>query len=110
MRRKVMKAYINQSEVILKVREVVMDLFCLINKRAEILYELLDDLINFSVDEVDNHAMDALKASFVLRERSISSFQCAFSEFGLFFDVYDVEEYYERYSAEVPGPSVMMME
>lgn len=110
MKSKTVIAYTKLKEAILIVKEELVEVYDLINKRAEVLYDILDDLINFSVDEIEDNAMDALKATFVLRERSISRFERAFAQFGLFFDVYDVEEYYERFSSELPGPNGMMIE
>jgi hypothetical protein len=94
----------------LTVEDLIMDTFELIRRRAEIIYDILDDKINFGIEEIDPSAINAFKASFVLREKSISKFKRAFRESGLYFDLYEVEETYDNYSDELPGPRGLMNE
>jgi hypothetical protein len=81
-----------------------------IQQRAEIIYDLLDEKINYGYGESSPDYLDGLKAAFAIKNKSFKQFKRAFRESGLYFDIGSVEATWEDFSSEIPGPSCLTTE
>jgi len=87
-----------------------MNNYELIKERAEILYELLDERVNFGHGHCPIDYLDGFKVAFALKNKSIKLFKKAFRQSGLDFDLSSVEVVYEDFAHELPGYKGMMDE
>lgn len=77
----------------------------LIQERADIIFSLIEDKINYGYELGNGDLLDAYKATFALKNKSISLFKRAFRDSSLDFCISSVEAVYEDYCLEIPGPS-----
>tara|TARA_R110002049_G_scaffold265924_1_gene442040 strand:- start:5921 stop:6241 length:321 start_codon:yes stop_codon:yes gene_type:complete len=73
-------------------------------ERAEIVHEILEERIESGYDLGNGDYLDAYKASFALKNKSISLYRRAFAESDLNFLISSVEAIYESFSIDLPGP------
>jgi hypothetical protein len=78
--------------------------FELIRERAEIIYELIEEKIDRGLEMESGDYLDAFKATFALKSKSIRNFKRAFEGGDLNFCIMSVEAVYENFSMEIPGP------
>ncbi len=82
----------------------------MIQKRAEILHEILDGEINRGSRFIPQDYYDAFKATYALKERSIGRYKKAFKQSGLDFDIPSVEVAYEDFGEQLPGIIGLMVD
>lgn len=75
----------------------------LIKKRAEAIFDQIEDKINYGYDMDSPYLLDAYKATFGLKVKSISQYVRAFSDTGLVFSISSVEIVYEEYADYLEG-------
>jgi hypothetical protein len=74
-----------------------------IKERAEIIFDIIEDKLNYGYDLGNTDLLDAYKASFSLKNRSVSLYKRAFRDSPLEFCISSVEAIYEEYCDELPG-------
>jgi len=84
--------------------------FDLIQERAEILYDLLDERVSYGQGHCPIDYLDGFKVAFALKNKSIKLFKKAFKQSGLDFDLSSVEVVYEDFAHELPGYKGLMNE
>ncbi len=75
----------------------------LIEDRAETIFEILEDKINYGYETNSPDLLDAYKATFGLKAKSISQYCRAFRDSGLSFNISSVEAIYEEYAHCLEG-------
>jgi hypothetical protein len=78
--------------------------FELIRERAEIIYEMIEEKIDRGFEMDNGDYLDAFKATFALKSKSIRLFRKAFEGGELNFCIMSVEAVYESFSMDIPGP------
>ncbi len=82
----------------------------LIKERAEVLHDILEQYIDNYEDHLSYNFLDAFKATFALKHRSISLYRRAFQQQGLAFDISAVNECFLQFAQYLPGPRGLMDE
>lgn len=82
----------------------------MIRERAEIVHELIEERIESGYDLGNGDYLDAYKASFALKSKSISLYKRAFIDSDLNFLISSVEAVYETFSIDLPGPGELTWE
>jgi len=82
----------------------------LIQERAEIVHTLIEEKIERGYELGNGDYLDAFKASFALKTKSISLYKRAFKESDLNFLISSVEAVYESFSIDLPGPGDLTWE
>ena len=84
--------------------------FGLISERAEIVYCLIEEKIDRGYELGNSDYLDAFKASFALKTKSISLYKRAFIDSDLNFLISSVEAVYESFRIDLPGPGELTWE
>ena len=82
----------------------------LIKDRAEIVFDYIEDKINYGYEVNGTEMLDAYKACFALKNKSISQYCRAFRDSNLDFCILSVEEVYENYAFALEGPKGLAWE
>lgn len=77
--------------------------FDLIQRRSEELYEILDDKQKYGEIEDVSTYLHALKASYLLKTKSVRDYIKAFRHNGTYFCIKEVELVFEEYADYIPG-------
>ena len=85
-------------------REVNMDTAMVI-QRAEIIYDLIDERINDSFDVCPHDFIEAMKASFAIKGRSLALYRRAYKDTNMEIDIRCVANVYAELSEFIPGPN-----
>ena len=75
----------------------------LIQERAEILFDFIEEKLNYGYDYDNPDMLDAYKACFALKNRSVRQYVRAFKDSCLTFDIHSVEAIYEEFCDMLPA-------
>jgi hypothetical protein len=81
-----------------------------IRERAEVVFDYIEDKINYGYEEDGTDLLDAYKATFALKHKSIAQYKRAFRDSNLEFCIGSVEAIYEDYAFALSGYSGLAWE
>ena len=74
-----------------------------IRERAEIIFSLIEEHLNYNYDLDRPDLIDAYRATFALKNKSLNMYRRAFDENEGDYSISSVEAVYEDYCHELPG-------
>jgi len=75
----------------------------LIKERAEVIFDCIEERIHYGYEMDSPYLIDAYKAAFALKNKSVAQYCRAFRDSGLEFSITSVEAIYEEFSNQFEG-------